>query len=168
MVVATDLVVSARALAPITDDPFAATSLLVRPASVEADVRVRHHLVTSVGSQHHQVSAPDHRSVGALRVAAPDAAAAALLVAELADALADGTVASDGSDLVELVAVAVTRGGISLRAIDMVDVPWFRAPGDVSAARAEAGSVPDERIAQLQANRADDGFYSTFVVRKAS
>lgn len=168
VVVASDLVVAPRALAPITQDPFAATSLLVRPASTDADVRVRHHLVTSVGSHHHQVSAPDHRSVGAIRIAGGDAAAVSILVSGLADALDDGSVASDGSDLVELVAVAVTRGGVGLRAVDMVDVPWFRSPRDVEAARLAAGSVPDERIAQLQANRADDGFYSTFVVRKAS
>ncbi len=65
-------------------------------------------------------------------------------------------------------AVAVTRGGVPLRAIDMVDVPWFRSPEDESAARARATAIPDARIAQLQANRVDDGFYSTFVVRKAS
>ncbi|MDI1290399.1 MAG: DUF5941 domain-containing protein, partial [bacterium] len=50
----------------------------------------------------------------------------------------------------------------------MVDVPWFRSPDDAEAAHASAAAVDDARIAQLQANRVDDGFYSTFVVRKAS
>ena len=47
-------------------------------------------------------------------------------------------------------------------------MPWFRAPADPGAARADAERVPADRIAQLQANRVDDGFYSTFVVRRAS
>jgi hypothetical protein len=168
IMVAADLVVAPLALAPLTQDPFAATAMLVRPATQGADVRVRHHLVTSVGSAFHEVTAPDHRSVGALVVAAADASAAAAIVDDLANAVESRAVGTDGNDVLELVAVAITRGGIPLRAIDMVDVPWFRSPDDPAAARQVAGAVPDERIAQLQANRVDDGFYSTFVVRKAS
>ncbi|MBK9738008.1 MAG: CDP-alcohol phosphatidyltransferase family protein [Actinobacteria bacterium] len=168
VVIASDLVVASRALAPLTHDPFAATALLVRPASESADVRVRHHLVTSVGSRHHAVAAPDHRSVGAMTISASDGPTAAALVDDLASAIDEGAIASDGSDLLELVAVAVARGGVTVKAVDMVDVPWFRAPADPDEARREAGSTSDDRIAQLQANRADDGFYSTFVVRKAS
>jgi hypothetical protein len=168
VVVAADLVVATAALAPLTHDPFAATAMLVRPAGRDADVRVRHHLVVSVASAFHRVAAPDRRSVGALVVAGRDASAVAELVADLADAVESGVVDTDGSDLVELVAVAVTRGGVPLRAIDMVDVPWFRSPADASSAREQADGIDDARIARLQANRVDDGFYSTFVVRKAS
>ncbi len=64
--------------------------------------------------------------------------------------------------------MALVRGGVTLRAVDMVDVPWFRSPQDIERARAEAHSVSDTRIASLQANRVDDGFYSTFVVRRLS
>jgi hypothetical protein len=168
VVVASGLVVAPRALAPLTDDPFVATGLLVRPGSSDADVRVRHHVVTSVGSGFHQVTAPDHRSVGALVVGQRDAVAASAAVTDLAAAIADGQVSTDGSDVVELVGAALTRSGIAVRAISMVDVPWFRDPQDVPAAHSAASSVSDQRIAQLQANRLDDGFYSTFVVRKAS
>ncbi len=165
---AADLVVAPAALAPLTADPFVATSLLVRPATHDADVRVRHHLVTSVGTGFHGVTAPDHRSVGVLAVSLADADAVALAVDDLVEAIASGAVTTTGADLVELVAVAVARGGVTVKAVDMVDVPWSRSPVDAAAARAAADSVPDARIAQLQANRADDGFYSTFVVRKAS
>ena len=168
VIIADDLVVSASALAPLTDDPFASTTLLVRPATTDADVRVRHHVVTSVGSQFHDVTAPDHRSVGALLISSSDASRSATAVLELRSAIDDGAIHTDGSDLVELVAVALVRGGVSVRAVDLVDVPWFRSPDDVDAARAATAVVDDARIAQLQANRVDDGFYSTFVVRKAS
>lgn len=168
VVVAEDLVVAPGALAPVTQDPFAGTSLLVRPAGREGNVRVRHHLVTSVGSRTHAVSAPDHVSVGALVIAARDAAAAAVELAGLADALADGRITSSGADLVELVALTLVRGEVQVRAVGLVDVPWFRSPEDPAGARRAAESVPAERIARLQANRVDDGFYSTFVVRRLS
>jgi hypothetical protein len=168
VVTAVDLVVGEAALAPVVADPFVPTALLVRPASSEADVRVRHHLVTSVGSSFHSVTAPDCRSVGVLVVSMGDAQAASAAVTGLAAALSSGEVSSDGHDLVEQVALSLVRGGVSVRAIDMVAVPWFRNPADVDAARREAASVPDDRVAQLQANRADDGFYSTFVVRRMS
>ncbi len=168
VLVADGLIVAPAALAPLTDDPFAPTTLLVRPATAGADVRVRHHVVTSVGSEFHDVTAPDHRSVGALFVSASDVSAAAAAVRGVDAAVRDGAIATTGSDLVELVAVALVRGGVSVRAVDMVDVPWFRSPEDAGTARAAAAAVDDARIAQLQANRVDDGFYSTFVVRKAS
>jgi hypothetical protein len=168
VLVADDLVVAPAALAPLTHDPYAPTGLLVRPAAQEADVRVRHHVVTSVGTGFHAVAAPDHRSVGALLIAPGDAQAAQAAVSDLASAVAAGDVSTDGSDLVELVAVALVRSGVPVRAVPMVDVPWARAPQDVEAARRAAASVPDTRIAQLQANRLDDGFYSTFVVRRLS
>ena len=168
VVTADDLVVAPAALAPLTHDPYAATALMVRPSAQDADVRVRHHVVTSVGTGFHRIAAPDHRSVGALVIAPGDSPAAAAAVSDLAAAVAAGEVTSDGSDLVELVAVALVRGGVQVRAVPMVDVPWARAPQDLEAARRDAASVPDGRIAQLQANRLDDGFYSTFVVRRLS
>jgi hypothetical protein len=166
--VAADLVVAPAALAPVTADPYAGTSLLVRPAAREADVRVRHHVVTSVGTTYHQVTAPDHRSVGALVISDADRTAAADAIDDLVAAVRSGDLSIGAEDLVECMAVALTRGGVQVRAVPMVDVPWFRSPGDAEDARRQAGAVPDDRIAQLQANRLDDGFYSTFVVRKLS
>lgn len=167
-IMAQGLVIAPAALAPITQDPFAPTSMLVRATGDHADLRVRHHLVTSVGTGFHEVTAPDHRSVGALRIASADGPAAVAAIANLREALATGEVTTTGSDLLELVAVALVRSSITVRAVPVVDVPWFRDPSDVDTARAETGAVSDERIARLQANRLDDGFYSTFVVRKLS
>ena len=168
VVVASDLVVADAALAPITQDPFAATSMLVRPAGRAGNVRVRHHLVTSVASTSHIVTAPDHVSVGALVMSFKDAPRAAIEIAALADALDSGAVASDGHDLVELIAVALVRGEVAVKAIDLVDVPWFRSPDDPDGAREATRAMSDDRIARLQANRVDDGLYSTFVVRRLS
>ena len=160
--VADDLVIAEAALAPITADPFAGTAMLVRTGAADADVRVRHHVVMSVGSARHEVTAPGHRFVGALVIAAPDAPAARAAL-EAAAARVDGD-----DDAVQLAAVALVRAGITCKAIELVDVPWFRAPEDLAAARRQAESVPADRIARLQANRVDDGFFSTFVIRRLS
>lgn len=176
VIVAADLVVADTALAPLTRDPFAGTALLVRPgrnvpagsAARSYGVRVRHHVVVSVGSQFHHVGAPDHVSVGALSISANDTAPAADAILRLCDAVDSGTIASDGADSLELAALALVRSGVSVRAVDLVDVPWFRSPSDVAQATQLIASVSDQRIAQLQANRIDDGFYSTFVVRRLS
>ena len=65
-------------------------------------------------------------------------------------------------------AVALVRGGVPVRAVGLVDVPWYRDPDDRIAAEAAVRGVSEARIRQLQANRLDDGFYSTFVVRRLS
>ena len=169
VVVSPDLVAPESVLAPLTDRPVR-VDLAARTSSDRggADLRVRHHRVTSVGTGFHAVSAPDHRSVGALVVAATDAPRVSALLDDLVAALDCGDVTTNGDDLVELVAVAITRGEVPLVAVEMVDVPWFRGTDATAAARALIAEVPPARIAALQANRPDDGFYSTFVIRRAS
>lgn len=170
--VAEDLVASPAAIAPVASDPLCGTALLVRPASKDADVRVRHHVVVSVGSTLHRVTAPDHRFVGVASISGRDAGVVADGLVDLAEAIDAGELdcsdQRDETDATQLLAVAIVRSGVPCRAVEMVDVPWFRNPADLQAARAQANSVSEQRIAQLQANRLDDGFYSTFVVRRLS
>lgn len=167
VLVAEDLVIAEAALAPLTSDPFVPSSVLVRP-DPHGNLRVRHHRVVSAGSSVHRVGSPTHASVGALVISEADAQAAATALADLDALLAQGALAVDDDELLELCVVALVRAGIGIQAIDIVDVPWFRSPVDPDAARRALGSVSDQRIAQLQANRVDDGFYSTFLVRRMS
>lgn len=167
VLVAADLVIAEAALAPLTSDPFVRTSVLVRP-DPHGNVRVRHHHVVSAGSSAHRVSAPTHVAVGALVIGSADAPAAMVALAELDALLARDGLSVDDGELLELCVVALVRAGIGVQAIDLVDVPWFRNPVDPDAARRAIGAISDRRIAQLQANRVDDGFYSTFLVRRLS
>ena len=162
------LVIPRAALAPILDDPFAGTALLVSSGGVAPDVRVRHHVAVSAKSGFHRVTAPDHTSVGALVIAAADAPAIASGLWQLADALDTGALGSEPLRGLPLVVVAATRSGCKVRAVEIVDVPWFLAPEDRAAAQTIVDAQSPERIARLQANRIDDGFYSTFVVRRLS
>ena len=166
-VISGDLVVPRAALAPITEDPFAATSALVS-SDARGNLVVRHHRVISVGTSHHRVEDPTHRSVGALVIAPSDAPQARRVIERLRDVLGDGSVSVGVDELAEAVLVALVRGQVPVRSIEIVDVPWFRSPRDEPSARAAVRGVSDVRVAGLLANRVDDGFYSTFVVRRAS
>ena len=167
VVVAEDLLVPQRALAPITEDPFAVTTALVA-MDRGGDLVVRHHRVVSAGTSFHEINDATHRSVGAVVISPRDALDARVAVDDLRSALADGALSLAAEELVEAVVVALVRYQVPVRGLEIVDVPWFRSPADRAAARAVVNSVSDRRITGLLANRVDDGFYSTFVVRRAS
>lgn len=164
VVLADDLIVADAALAPVVDEEFAGSVVLVAPSVRDGDVRVRHHQVVAAGSPFHEIRHPDRRLVGALRIAASADAERALT--ELRDAVGAGDISPN--DVFALIVVALVRGGVVLRAVDIVDMPWFRSAHDQDAARRQVNEVSAEHIARLQANRVDDGFYSTFIVRKVA
>ncbi len=167
IVISTDLIAPSAALAPVTDDAFAPTTTLLAPDRT-GRVTVRHHTVVSAGSSFHDVRTPSHSSVGALVIAPQDCVVAADAVDELLQALSHGDVSVPDDDAFDVLLVALVRGGVPVRAVDIVDVPWFRTVHDQGGAWDSVGSVSEARVRGLLANRVDDGFYSTFVVRKAS
>ena len=166
-IVAGDLLAPTRALAPITDDPFATTTALTT-ADPRGDLVVRHHRIVSVGTSFHRVDDPTHRSVGAVVIAQKDAAASRDVVCDLRAALDAKELTLRDDELFEALLVALVRGQIPVRSVEIVDVPWFRAPSDTKAAAASVDAISERRVNGLLANRVDDGFYSTFIVRKAS
>ena len=127
--IAADLVVAERALSPITHDPFAPTSALVA-GDRRGNAVVRHHRLVSVGTAFHEVRDPTHRSVGAVVIAPDDCDAAREAVQDLCRALDSGAVNVPQSDMVEAVLVALVRSEVTVRSVEIVDVPWFRSPID--------------------------------------
>ncbi len=168
VVLAADLITVRSALAPIDDDPFAPSSVLVA-GDPHGDVVVRHHTVISGGTSFFEAVDPTHRSVGALVIAPADTQAARTAIGELREA-----VLSERSGNCELERSSKPSSSLwfeaksPLRAVEIVDVPWFRSPADRQQAIDATSAVSDARVRGLLANRVDDGFYSTFVVRKAS
>jgi len=167
VVLASDLIAPSAALAPVTDDDLAPTTTLLTPDRT-GRVTVRHHTVVSAGTSFHAVREPSHRSVGALVIAPVDSVSAARAIDDLRRAVSSGEVAFADDQVIDALVVALVRHGIVLRAVDIVDVPWSRGNNDDEATRDAIASVSEARVRGLLANRVDDGFYSTFVVRKAS
>lgn len=162
---AADLLAPSLALSPVLDDPFAGTALLVRPTDAPGDVRVRHHMTVGIGTHMYDLNHAGYQMVGVLSVRSTDAEVVAASLVELRELLRDGFLA-DVEDAFALLALAIVRSGAAMRAVTMVDVPWFRGHAQGLESEQVLASVSDERIQRLQANRLDDGFYSTFIVRK--
>jgi len=163
------LLVPEAALFPLTRNDRVTTTLLTAQDS-KGDVRIRHHLVQAVGTSFHEVHAPTHRSVGALAIAPADAALARQALAELEAHLDHQTLLVSPHEFVEWCALALVRSGIPVRSTVIVAVPWTRSDNAEvrRSVQEQLAQVSNERIAALQANRIDDGFYSTFIVRKIS
>ncbi len=166
VVLAGDLVINPAVLAPITENPFAGTSAAVR-RSRDGNLRVMHHYLVAAGTSFHQVNAPNAVSVGALRLARRDHERVLPVLGALRDfSVTRSSLSSQES--FELILTALVRAQIQVKEVELIDSPWFRSPGNENAALQEIQVQSETAIRRLQANRIDDGFYSTFVVRKMS
>ncbi len=167
VVVAPDLLVSPLVLSPITENSLAGTSAGVRPQR-DGNLRIAHHAVSAVATSFHHINAANAQSVGAIRIHPSDFAVAHSAVSDLAQAIESGAITPHDCEVTELILAALTRSQINVRAVELIDAPWFRSAGDLEAAQGQIQVMSDSRIRALQANRVDDGFYSTFIVRKLS
>lgn len=167
VVIAGDLVINQAVLAPIVENPFAGTCAAVR-RSAQGNIRVLHHQLVAAGTTFHSANAPNANSVGVLRIAVRDRDAAILAVGDLKRCIAQGLVVLQSSEVVEGIITALLRSQIPVKEVEIIDAPWFRSPADTAQAQSEVASMSEVSIRKLQANRIDDGFYSTFIVRKLS
>jgi hypothetical protein len=62
------------------------------------------------------------------------------------------------------------RDGLPVAAVDLGDWPWERvtAAAGVASTGTRLATVDESRMRLARAARGDDGFYSTFVLRRAS
>lgn len=167
IMLAPDLLISPLVLAPITENSLAGTSAAVRPQR-DGNLRIAHHGVSAVATSFHQINAGNAQSVGAIRINPSDFPEALIAIGGLAQGIAAGAINPGNYEVTEMVLAALTRSQINVRAVELIDAPWFRSTLDLDAAQAEIQLMSESRIRALQANRIDDGFYSTFIVRKLS
>ena len=167
VVLAGDLVINPAVLSPIIDNTGAGTCAAVR-RSQQGNVRVLHHSLVAVGTSFHAVDSPNAVSVGALRIARRDHSSALPTIRALRDFISNSTITVDSTETIELLTTALLRSQIPIKEIEIIDAPWFRSPEDSELAQEQVHSMTETSIRKLQANRIDDGFYSTFVVRRLS
>jgi hypothetical protein len=165
--VAPDLLISPLVLSPITENSLAGTCAGVRPHR-DGNLRIAHHGVSAVATSFHHINAGNAQSVGVIRIHPRDFPQAQSAVRELAQAIDTGVITPHDCEVTELILAALTRSQIDVRALELIDAPWFRSPEDPDVAQGHIQVMSDSRIRALQANRVDDGFYSTFIVRKLS
>ena len=129
-------------------------------------VRVAQKRIASAGSTVHDVSAPNAASLGAMVVDALDVPAATEALAGVA---ATARTLGWDADPIDLALVGLVRAQVAMGAVGSVG-PVLR--GGTAEQRAlvqtELAAINEARVLLERANRPDDGFYSTFVLRKAS
>jgi len=164
ILLAPDLLISPLVLSPVTENSIAGTCAAVRPDR-EANLRLAHHEISAVATSFHQINVGNAKSVGAIRINPRDFPATQTAINELREVIVSGDLIPTQFEVTELVLAALTRGQVNVRAVELIDAPWFRSATDRNAAQKQIDAMPEARIRALQANRVDDGFYSTFVVR---
>lgn len=167
ILLAPDLLISPLVLSPITENALVGTCAAVRPHR-EGNIRIAHHGISAVATSFHHIKTGNAQSVGAVRIDPRDFPRAQVAITDLEQAVHSGDITADSGEVAELVLAALTRAQIKVRAVELIDAPWFRSPQDRSASQAQIEVMSESRIRGLQANRVDDGFYSTFIVRKLS
>ena len=176
LLVDADLLVSEASLGQLVDDPAVRSGALVldlargagdsTPPGSAQPVRTAHRRIASAGSDVHEVSGAGQAFVGAVVVDAADQDAAAEALRGAADAARSSRWAVDPIDLS---LVALVRGQVPVAAVDAVG-PTLRGgtAQQRHAVEDELASLDEARVLLERANRPDDGFYSTFVLRRAS
>ena len=170
LVVDADLIVAEASLGQLVDDPAVRSGALIEPGSgargSACPVRVAQRRLASAGSAVHQVTSPDASFLGALVIDADDAGRASRALAAAADSAG---FAGWAADPVDLALVALVRGQVPIGSVSSVG-PALRGgdPEQRADVQARLAGLDESRVLLERANRPDDGFYSTFVLRKAS
>lgn len=132
------------------------------PTDFSTACRVANKQVLSAASRHHRVSQPTHEQLGLVRIGSSEQVLQALkaartYIAELAHA----------GSMAEMLTVIMVRAALSVAPLEPTGF-CERPTKDFDEAIAEADAQNDEEIRMKRALRSNDGFYSTFVLRKLS
>jgi len=146
----------------LTDYPRSASAALVA-VEKNGDTLVRQNRIASASSASHKVTIGNRKFVGVLRLSQKQRT-------EIIAALENALIHKVRGNALDLVLVALTRAMIKVDAADVWAAPYIR-----SANKSERDKT-QESIAKLNmgrvrlrmANRANDGFFSVFFLRKFS
>ena len=146
----------------LTDYPRSTTTALVAP-KFSGDVRVTGDRVAGASSKFHNLEDGNNTFVGILRLSQNQREAIVTTLNEVKNSEAYG-------EAIDLVLVALVRAAIVVSPASLTGAPFIRS-GDESAKAKVQEEINGLNIARLRlkmANRANDGFFSVFVLRKFS
>ena len=146
----------------LTDYPRSTSAALVG-AIKNGNTLVRQNRIASASSASHKVTIGNRDFVGALRLSQNQRD---LIIPALENAI---TYKAKGNAL-DLLLVALVRATIKVDAVDVLSAPWSRSddPAERERIRAEIASQNMAALRLRMANRANDGFFSVFFLRKFS
>ena len=146
----------------LTDYPRSASVALVATEK-NGDTLVRQNRIASASSQSHKVTVGNRNFAGALRISQNQREAVIKALEEAIDSRLPG-------NAIDLSLVALTRARVQVDAADLWAAPYARS-ADNLVRESVASELENLNLGQLRlkmANRANDGFYSVFFLRKFS
>jgi hypothetical protein len=147
----------------LTDFPRSTSAAIVGKHIDFADTLVRATQVVSASSASHKPSEANRVFTGVIRLSKKQAP-------EITKALESAIASNAKGHALDLVLVALVRATIRVDAVELVEAPFTRSQ-DESVRSETAKSLSRVKIPMLRlklANRANDGFFSVFVLRRFS
>ena len=147
----------------LTDFPRSVSAALVGKQTDFSDTLVRATQVVSASSASHKPTETNRVFTGAIRLSKKQAP-------EITRALEQAASRGAQGNALDLLLVALIRATIKVDAAELVDAPFARTT-DASIREAVAKDISKIKIPRLRlklANRANDGFFSVFVLRRFS
>lgn len=147
----------------LTDYPRSVSAALVGKVESGSDVLVRRDSVISGVSETHQATVTNRLFAGAIRLSQMQRDT---IIPVLEDAVRN---AAKGHCL-NLLIIALARAVVQVDAVEIKGAPFARSHDRsvLDTARQELSKVSNERIRLRISNRANDGFYSVYVLRRVS
>jgi phosphatidylglycerophosphate synthase len=147
----------------LTDFPRSASAALVGKQTDSADTLVRATQVVSASSASHKPTEANRVFAGAIRLSKKHSA-------EITKVLEAAIARNAKGHALDLLLVALVRAAIRVDAVELVAAPFARS--EEAAVREEASkAIAKIKIPMLRlklANRANDGFFSVFFLRRVS
>jgi phosphatidylglycerophosphate synthase len=147
----------------LTDFPRSASAALVGKQTDFADTLVRATQVVSASSASHKPTEANRVFAGAIRLSKKQSA-------EITKALEAAIARNAKGHALELLLVALVRATIRVDAVELVEAPFARSQ-DATVRSETTEALAKIKIPMLRlklANRANDGFFSVFFLRRVS
>lgn len=146
----------------LTDYPRTTTTALVAPV-INGDLRLAGGRVASAGSNFHKAEGASHTFVGVLRLSQFQREEIIQTISQVRNSESYG-------QAIDLILVALVRAAVFVAPASLLSAPYIRSSDEVEKKKIQA-EIDKLNIAHLRlrmANRANDGFYSVFILRKFS
>jgi hypothetical protein len=144
---------------------WSVSASVVKPSETPTHAaRVTHKQIVSAGSSEHKVSAPTHQMLGFIRIASDAKSSAAIQQASEYFELP-----SHKPNVVDLITVALVRAACPVITVPVTGVcERAESVTELTEFQTQVSEQDEQEVRTKRALRADDGFYSTFVLRKLS
>ncbi len=162
LLVDVNTVVTKPHLELLTDYPRMVTTALVSKLK-NGETRVSQGRITGATSGYHEVGHGNHTFLGIIRLSQTQKA-------EIVEALSSVKDTNHSGNTIDLILVALVRAAIVIAPAEVAGAPFIRSNNvsERDATKNQIAALNDARLRLKLANRANDGFYSVFFLRKIS